>query len=318
MALTIVMRMQFGSGDPSLEVDWRLPDEKTYRWAARGSSGKKPRVWVGLPIWSEKAWVGNLYPARTPAKNYLSRYAERLSTVELNSSFYHVPTADQIHKWREQVGEQFKFLPKVNQGISHARFSDEVMRRMTEFGIRAREFGPALGPLFLQLPPHFGPNHFGALEGLVAAVPSDVPVCVELRNPGWFGDNRLVSRARDLLEAAGAGVVISDTVARRDVLHDSLTAPFVLVRFLGSDVHPSDRPRLEHWADRIREWCDRGVEEIYFILHQPDGTLAPILLPDFEAMLEKRGVPVVRPSGRSTGEDRAERPSGETLSFDFH
>ena len=73
------------------------------------------------------------------------------------------------------------------------------------------------------------------------------------------------------------GTVITDTAGRRDVLHMRLTAPVVFIRWVGNSLHPTDFPRIEAWAHRLRSWMEKGLKEIYFIVHNHNELLAPDL-----------------------------------------
>jgi uncharacterized protein YecE (DUF72 family) len=70
-------------------------------------------------------------------------------------------------------------------------------------------------------------------------------------------------------------MVITDTAGRRDVLHMRLTAPVVFIRFISNSLHASNLTRIEEWAHRIKEWLDKGMQEIYFIVHNHDEYYAP-------------------------------------------
>jgi uncharacterized protein YecE (DUF72 family) len=73
------------------------------------------------------------------------------------------------------------------------------------------------------------------------------------------------------------GAVITDTAGRQDVLHMQLTIPKAFVRFVGNSLHPSDYPRIDMWAKRLKQWIDAGIEEIYFFMHMHDEGLSPEL-----------------------------------------
>ncbi|HEY6899577.1 MAG TPA: DUF72 domain-containing protein, partial [Puia sp.] len=101
-------------------------------------------------------------------------------------------------------------------------------------------------------------------------------LCLELRHRDWFGQDFRNTYA--LLGEKDIGTVITDTAGRRDVLHMRLTAPFVFIRWVGNGGHPKDFARLEDWGHRLKTWMDKGMREIYFIIHNPDEGYAPDLV----------------------------------------
>src|SRR5262249_9395149 len=138
-----------------------------------------------------------------------------------------------------------------------------------------------LGRAFLQLPPSFGPAATPALRELLAAVPADLPIAVELRHPAWFARGALTPAAWDLLAEHGAGAVVTDAPGRREVAHASLPRPVAFVRFLATMDDTVDGARLDTWCARLAGWRAAGLRELYFWLHAPDNVGAPGLVGAF-------------------------------------
>ena len=187
-----------------------------------------------------------------------------------------MPTRELLQKWRVQVGDDFRFCPKVYQGISHHRQLDNYGSMVADFfGPLIEVFGEQLGPCFLQMPPHFDSERgLKRLEKFYQDVPMDLPVALELRHESWFVNHELISPLVDLLEHHNQPVCISDVSGRRDVLHTSLPSRTVLLRFVGHDLHESDFRRLDDWVERIIEWKNAGLEEFYFFAHSYTQHLA--------------------------------------------
>jgi uncharacterized protein YecE (DUF72 family) len=80
------------------------------------------------------------------------------------------------------------------------------------------------------------------------------------------------------LESFGVIALITDVAGRRDVLHMCLTAPAVMVRFVGNSLHPTDFSRIDAWIGRLKQWLEQGLREIYFFVHEPDNVQAPELI----------------------------------------
>lgn len=114
-----------------------------------GERPKPPRVYVGAPLWSVKEWVGKIYPAKTPARDYLAIYSRRFNSIELNSTFYRVPDAKTVRAWAEAVPENFVFSPKLSQFISHQDNLLAAEKAIRAFFDAVSGFGAALGMSFL-------------------------------------------------------------------------------------------------------------------------------------------------------------------------
>ena len=112
--------------------------------------------YLGCPGWGLRAWVGRLFPAGTKSTDYLARYADVFNTVEGNTTFYALPAADQVERWRAQVPASFRFCFKFPRAISHDRMlAVDCERGVAEFLARVTPLGERLGTLFVQLPPRF-------------------------------------------------------------------------------------------------------------------------------------------------------------------
>lgn len=263
------------------------------RGAGQGAaSSSPPAEWLraGAPAWARKDWLGRFYPRGAEGRDLLRLYAKKLGAIELNASYYRVPTDDVLDAWAAEVPASFHFCPKLHQSITHRRALAESIPEARSFAERFLRLGPRLGPAFLQLPPWAGDDLLPGLDALLAALPEGFRVAVELRHPSWFRRGALVDRAFDVLARRGAGAVITDVAGRRDVCHASVTAPFVLVRFVGNSLHPTDLPRADAWLDRLVEWRARGLHHAYFFAHQPDDALAPETLAHVTARARDLGL----------------------------
>src|SRR5690348_2650341 len=131
-------------------------------------------LYIGGPVWGHKSWVGNFFPARTSAREYLRLYSRKLPTVEGNTFFYSTPSAEMIAHWRQETPATFRFCPKVSRNISHAPRLDETEAETLLFVERMRALEDRLGPMFLQLPPSFGPSSLPRLRAFLSVWPSDL------------------------------------------------------------------------------------------------------------------------------------------------
>ena len=281
---------------PRLEgVSFALPplDPRSAPLLAAAAAPAPPaEEWLraGAPAWARKDWLGRFYPRGAADRDFLRLYARKLGAIELNATYYRVPTEETLDAWAAEVPEGFRFCPKLHQAITHRRALAESAPEARSFAERLLRLGGRLGPGFLQLPPWAGEETAPALDALLAALPPGFRVAVELRHPSWFRRGALVDSAFSILSARGAGAVITDVAGRRDVCHASLTAPFVIVRFVGNGLHPTDGPRADAWLDRLVAWRALGLRSAYFFAHQPDDALAPETLAHFTARARDRGL----------------------------
>lgn len=292
--------MDFGRLPDLRHVDFRLPPDhpETARVLAhaRFTAPAVPGLYVGCPTWTNKEWLGSYYPLGLRDDQYLHYYARQFNSLEVNTTHYRIPDAPTVRRWREQVGPGFKFCPKVPRSISHDRELYNADDLATTFGRAVLGLEEHLGPCFLQLPPHFGPDKLPRLERFLLDFPADVPLAVELRHPGWFQDATLRDALMATLEALNKTLVISDVAGRRDVLHQRLTTPVAFVRFNGHGLIPSDFQRADYWAERLANWINQGLHAAYFFIHQRDVRHAPVLAQHFLGRLHAlTGLPVQPP-----------------------
>ena len=270
--------MDFGRLSDLRYVDFRLsPDHPdTAAQLARSVPSASPSLYVGCPIWTNKAWLGSYFPAGIREADYLHHYARQFNSLELNTTHYRIPDAPTVRKWRDAVPPGFKFCPKLPQVISHDRALYNVDGLTTTFCRAIRELDDQLGWCFLQLPPTFGPEHLSRLERFLLDFPVEVPLAVELRHPAWFSDAVAFAAVSSMLEALGKTLVLSDVAGRRDVLHMRLTTPTAFIRFNGHSLAASDYQRADAWAERIAGWLQQGLQTVYFFVHQKDILHTPL------------------------------------------
>jgi uncharacterized protein YecE (DUF72 family) len=163
----------------------------------------------------------------------------------------------------------------VSRFATHEGPADRLARGVAEFVEAVRPLGDRLGPVWLQLPPSFGPGAIGALEAALAAVPRDVAVAVELRHPRAFEEGRLAAPLERALARRGAAAIVTDVAGRRDVCHGSFTGPFAFVRFVGVAPHALDERRIHAWGERFAALFEAGMRAAFFFVHQPAADAVP-------------------------------------------
>lgn len=274
------------------KVDFTIShhDPRTWlRFRTNGGEKEKPplRVGIGCPVWSVKDWVGTVYPQKADPKDFLFYYSRQFNSIELNTTHYRIPGLDTIRRWRETVPDDFRFNPKFPQELSHRTPLSPNIPQFKEFVHSMMGLEDKLGMTFLQLPPTFDPGHLRELRNFLFALPQDFPVAVEVRHPAFFADHMLIDPLYDLLAKAEATTVITDVAGRRDVMHTSLTSMKVMVRFIGNDLHPTDHTRIQAWVQTLHRWIEMGLQQVEFIIHEPEDRNAPHLISNFTDLMNE-------------------------------
>ena len=277
--------MDFGRLPDLRYVDFRLPPDhpETARVLAKARPAQPTpaALHVGCPIWTNKEWLGTYFPLGIKEPDYLHYYAQQFNSIELNTTHYRIPDAGTVRRWRAAVGPGFRFCPKLPRSISHERELFQADDLVVPLARAFEGLGDNLGWAFLQLPPHFGPEHLPRLERFLLDFPEAVPLAVELRHPRWFADAGLADAVFATFEALNKTLVITDVAGRRDVLPLRLTTPVAFVRFNGHGLHSTDYQRADAWAERLAAWVAQGIHHIYFFIHQKDVRHAPVLAAHF-------------------------------------
>jgi uncharacterized protein YecE (DUF72 family) len=162
------------------------------------------RIHVGCSGWVYRHWRGIFYPEGLPQKRWFERYAEEFDTVEINASFYRVPTASTFEGWREKAPPGFHYAVKVNRFITHMKKLVDCGDDVDRFIGLARPLGKTLGPLLYQLPPSLHRN-VERLDSFLSRLPKDLDQVVEFRHKSWY-DEEILS----LLDRHGIGFVVHD------------------------------------------------------------------------------------------------------------
>lgn len=213
------------------------------------------RVWVGCSGWQYRDWKGRFYPDELPQARWLEHYARTFDTVEINNSFYRLPSRDAMVAWRSRVPVEFVFAVKASRYLTHMRKLKDPRDPVALLFDRARLLGHHLGPVLYQLPPRWKPDH-ERFETFLAALPRDVRQTVEFRDADWYNPATLAA-----LERHRVALCLHDMPGSATPRHP--IGPFVYVRFHGASGRYAGRYSDEHlddWAawlaDRIREGLD--------------------------------------------------------------
>ena len=165
--------------------------------------------------------------------------------VEVNNSFYRLPSEASFERWREGTPPGFQIAPKVSRYVTHIRRLRDAADSVELFWSRARLLRPKLGPLLFQLPPTFKADT-ERLRAFLPLIPREARAAFEFRHPSWETEE-----TRAFLDAAGAALVLADRPGAR--VRPFVTGGWSYVRFHQGTHARAGYPRakLARWADRI-------------------------------------------------------------------
>jgi uncharacterized protein YecE (DUF72 family) len=202
---------------------------------------------VGTSGWQYASWRERFYPKGLPQRRWLEHYATRFATVEVNSTFYNLPSQATVQRWADTAPEHFTFVLKASRYLTHVRRLREPEQPVELLLERARPLGSRLACVLLQLPPKF-PAQPQLLDRTLAAFRKRTPVAVELRDASWFSDE-----VRAVLQRHDAPLCVADRLGERQE-PDWRTASWAYIRFHEGDGRPYpcySKRTLHRWADRI-------------------------------------------------------------------
>jgi uncharacterized protein YecE (DUF72 family) len=245
-----------------------------------------PHLRLGTSSWSSQDWVGPFYPPGTTPADFLGAYSQHFDTVEVDSTYYRIPSESMVRNWRDRTPPGFTFAAKFPQVITHEKILRDCREDLAEFLSTMSLLDDRLGPLLLQFP-YFNKQAFARsedfLERLVPfleELPGGFQYALEVRNKYWVN-----ARLLDILRNKRVALAlidhpwmtpISQLVSKLDVI----TADFAYVRWLGDrkgieeqtlhwDRTIIDRENEMHiWIPIIRQILKRGIPVMgYFNNH---------------------------------------------------
>jgi len=238
------------------------------------------RVHVGTSGYNYTEWRGSFYPEKFPAKQMFGYYAERFRTVEINYTFYRMPTEKTTTAWLEQAPAGFSYTLKAPKRITHILRLKNAEESLALFCASARVLGTHLATLLFQLPPYFKCD-LECLRNFLAAMPADVRPAFEFRHDSWLNDE-----VYGLLAAKNAALCIADFGDKTTPMKATATHGYLRLRDEGYE-----RPHLEQWADRVMEQASAWRDAFVYFKHEDAGK-GPEFAKTFIEILAARGVSV--------------------------
>jgi uncharacterized protein YecE (DUF72 family) len=221
---------------------------------------KKPTIHIGTSGWHYKHWKGSFYPADIKEKDQFSVYGKTFNTVELNNSFYQLPTTKTFKDWKESSPAKFIFSVKVSRYITHMKKLAADAASIKKFLLHAGKLEEKLGPVLFQLPPHWKINT-ERLQSFLQKLPPGYQYTFEFRDHSWYNQD-----VYDLLSAHNCAFCIYELDGHLSPLQ--VTADFVYIRLHG----PGKKYQgsysaavLQSWAEKCIAWRNERKEVyVYF------------------------------------------------------
>jgi uncharacterized protein YecE (DUF72 family) len=234
-----------------------------------------PRVLVGTSGYNYPEWRGTFYPEKFSTDKMLAYYAGRFPTVEINYTFYRVPTEKLLAGWSAATPEQFCFTLKAPRRITHDSKLQRCEDLLQSFCRTAQTLGPKLGILLFQLPPTFRKD-LPVLQAFVDLLPDGTRAAFEFRHASWF--------ERDVFETLrGRNVALCIADSEKMSTPLEATADYAYFRLRDEGYQQTD---LERWADVVHSLP--GVTEAFVYFKHEEQGLGPEFAKRFESAIEGR------------------------------
>jgi uncharacterized protein YecE (DUF72 family) len=224
------------------------------------------RIRVGTSGWSYDHWAGVFYPDHLPGARRLEYYASRFDTVEIDNTFYRLPTEHAVAAWRDTVPDGFAFAVKGSRLITHFRRLGDVDAALAEFLGRMSGLREKLAVVLWQLPPNLRADP-ALLDRFLGRLPDGgLRHAVEFRHASWLAEETFA-----VLRRHGAAHVHVSSDAMPE--NHTPTADFVYVRFHGTATYHGkyERPALEPWAEFLRLQADEGRDCYVYFNNDAEG-----------------------------------------------
>ena len=218
---------------------------------------------VGTSGWQYRHWKGTFYPSEISKSEWFGHYASHFDTVEVNNTFYNLPSAETFDHWRAAAPDGFLYTLKFSRYGSHIKRLKDPADIIGTFMERARRLGEQLGPILVQLPPTWYPGS-GRLRVFLDAAPADQRWALEFRNGEWLRDNVF-----DVLRDHNAALCVHDLIPDHPRV---VTADWVYLRFHGAgDGGDYTHQALTAAAERIKKHLADGLDVFAYFNNDARG-----------------------------------------------
>lgn len=217
-------------------------------------------IWVGTSGYNYPEWKGSFYPEKLPASQMLPYYAERLSTVEINYTYYRMPNAKTLEGWNIATPEHFRLTLKAPKRITHDKRLKECGDDARYFTDIASRLGTKLGALLFQLPPNLKMD-LAVFDAFLETLPQGVCAAFEFRHGSWLCD-----AVFERLKARNLALCIADSETMTTPV--TITADYAYFRLRDEGYTPED---IARWAQTVKAQ-DASCRDVYvYFKHEEEG-----------------------------------------------
>jgi uncharacterized protein YecE (DUF72 family) len=216
--------------------------------------GKTPKIYIGTSGWSYTHWKENFYPEKLKPNLWLGYYSSFFPTVEINTTFYHLPLATTIRHWYDQVPKDFLFSLKTSRYITHRKRLKDCGNSVKLFYKVIKGLKSKIGPILIQLPPSFKMDKDRLVEFL-HHLSDDYQYVFEFRHASWF-----VEEIYELLSQKGIALCITDLYG--SLSPEVITANFTYIRLHGpkkSYQGTYGPAKIKSWKRKIENWTKNNI-----------------------------------------------------------
>jgi len=227
-------------------------------------------IHIGTSGWHYPHWVGPFYPPGMTPKKFLPFYASHFTTVEINNTFYHRPSASTLENWLAETPQDFLFACKGSRFITHMKKLKDPNESIERFLETVKPLQEKLGPILFQLPPHWRMN-VPRLEEFLKTLPTTFRYAFEFRDESWFDE-----RIYKLLTVHNAAFCVYNLTGKWSP--EIVTANFIYIRLHGPEgpyQGQYDKHMIRTFGNKCKKWAKAGRDVFCYFDNDEQG-FAPI------------------------------------------
>jgi uncharacterized protein YecE (DUF72 family) len=241
-------------------------------------------IWVGTSGWHYPHWRGPFYPQGFKNDRMLGFYAERFSAVEINNSFYRLPSEESFRRWRDTTPQEFRFAVKASRFITHMKRLKDPATAVERFLVSASGLGKKLSVILFQLPPRWGHN-IPRLKTFLEMLPKQWRYAFEFRDPSWHKRDTYA-----VLERHGAAFCAFELAGQQSP--KILTTTFAYIRLHGPGASKYggrySKRQLEAWFSYCNACLGKGATEVFVFFDNDEAGYAALNAQELKRMIAAR------------------------------
>jgi uncharacterized protein YecE (DUF72 family) len=230
---------------------------------------KKGKIYIGTSGWHYKHWKGTFYPAGIKESDQFPEYQKSFQTVEINNSFYRMPSTETFEAWRDAAPKKFVFAVKASRFLTHAKKLIVDKRSIDLLITHAGKLEEKLAVILFQLPPRWKLN-VERLREFIGALPKGYRYTFEFREQSWYNDEVYA-----ILKESNCAFCIYELGGHLSPIE--VTADFIYIRLHGpGEKYQGSYPdkTLKEWVARCKDWLKKGKDVFVYFDNDQEGYAA--------------------------------------------